>query len=150
MTSARREPGSRRRRRTGLAAALVAVVAAVLVAGVAAAHPLGNFTINHYAGLRLETDRIVLDVVIDEAEIPAFQRRQALDTDLDGSVSDEEAAAGMATLCPELGSALELTLDGTALPISVTAAGLTFPLGASGLSTLRLVCTFESALPAPL
>ena len=37
------------------------------------AHPLGNFTINHYAGIRVEPDRILLDVVIDEAEIPAFQ-----------------------------------------------------------------------------
>ena len=41
------------------------------------AHPLGNFTINHYAGLRIEPDRVTLDVVIDQAEIPAFQARQA-------------------------------------------------------------------------
>ena len=44
--------------------------------GMVAAHPLGNFTINHYAGLRVDARRILLDVVIDEAEIPAFQERQ--------------------------------------------------------------------------
>ena len=57
--------------RRGLAAAM-AVVALVLLPTLAAAHPLGNFTINHYAGLRVEADRVVIDVVIDEAEDPGL------------------------------------------------------------------------------
>jgi len=40
---------------------------------VAFAHPLGNFTINHYAGLQIKPDSIAVDLVIDMAEIPAFQ-----------------------------------------------------------------------------
>ena len=79
-----------------LRAALAAAVAAVLVPAVALAHPLGNFTINHYAGVRVEPDRILLDVVIDQAEIPTFQARLDLDTDGDGQVSDEEIEAGRA------------------------------------------------------
>ena len=73
--------------RTVLRAALAASVAAVLVPAIALAHPLGNFTINHYAGVRVEPDRILLDVVIDQAEIPTFQARRDLDTDGDGQVS---------------------------------------------------------------
>ena len=66
----------------------------LLVPALAAAHPLGNFTINHYAGIRVEPDRILLDVVIDQAEIPTFQARLDFDTDGDGEVSDEETDAG--------------------------------------------------------
>ena len=70
------------------------MLAVLLVPALAAAHPLGNFTINHYAGIRVEPDRILLDVVIDQAEIPTFQARLDFDTDGDGEVSDDETDAG--------------------------------------------------------
>ena len=54
------------------------------------AHPLGNFTINHFAAIRVAPDRISLDVVIDRAEIPAFQEQQRLDLDGDGMLSPAE------------------------------------------------------------
>src|SRR6185312_4452701 len=72
--------------RTLVRAALAAAVAAALAPAVAFAHPLGNFTINHYAGVRVEPDRILLDVVVDQAEIPTFQARLDLDTDGDGEM----------------------------------------------------------------
>ena len=62
--------------------------------GTISAHPLGNFTINHYAGLFVEPERVLLDVVIDQAEIPAFSARQAIDADGDGEVSAAETEAG--------------------------------------------------------
>src|SRR5881394_2881239 len=46
-------------------AAVAALVALFLLPAIALAHPLGNFTINHYAGIRVAVDRIDLDVVID-------------------------------------------------------------------------------------
>ena len=128
-------------------------VAAVLVGPVATAmaHPLGNFTINHYAGVRIELDRVLLDVVIDEAEIPAFQSRQAIDLDDDDEISDLELRTGAETRCGELAPGLALTADGGApLSLSLQEAGLAFPLGASGLATLRLVCVFQAVLPAAL
>ena len=66
---------------------VAAAAAALLLPAIVAAHPLGNFTINHYAGLRIAADRIALDVVIDQAEIPTFQERSRIDTDGDGTVS---------------------------------------------------------------
>jgi hypothetical protein len=77
-----------RSRRRGLAA-LFGILGVLLLPALAAAHPLGNFTINHYTGIRVEPDRISLDVVIDQAEIPTFQARLDFDTDGDGEVSDE-------------------------------------------------------------
>ena len=41
-------------------------------------------------GLLDEPDRILLDVVIDQAEIPTFQATMDLDQDGDGEFSDEE------------------------------------------------------------
>ncbi|MEO6208037.1 MAG: hypothetical protein ABIP77_08800 [Candidatus Limnocylindrales bacterium] len=132
---------------------VVLAVAAALVGPVTAAmaHPLGNFTINHYAGIRIQPDRVLLDVVIDEAEIPAFQSRQSIDLDDDDEITDQELRAGAETRCAELAPGLALTVgSGGPLPLSLQEAGLAFPLGASGLATLRLVCVFQAVLPATL
>ena len=111
-----------------------------------AAHPLGNFTINHYAGVRVEPDRILLDVVIDQAEIPTFQARLDFDTDGDGELSDAETDAGRLAACTELAGSLELTVARSPSALSLVAAGLRFPPGAGGLSTMRTVCVYESRL----
>jgi ABC-type nickel/cobalt efflux system permease component RcnA len=115
-------------------------------AALALAHPLGNFTINHYAGIRVEADRIRLDVVIDEAEIPAFQAIQALDTNGDGVMSPSEIEAASVPMCATVGSALTLTVDGKAAPLRLVAAGLSFPTGSGGLSTMRVVCELDAPL----
>jgi nickel/cobalt transporter (NicO) family protein len=137
-------------RRRLLAGLTFAWIAAVALPGIASAHPLGNFTINHHAGIRVEPDRVLLDVVIDQAEIPAFQARLQYDTDGDGELSDDEIAAGRLAGCGSLQPALALEVAGTRAALTLTSAGLSFPPGAGGLSTLRLVCEFEAPLAAPI
>ena len=108
-----RVPRAARRRFVG--ASVLALLAVLCVPAVALAHPLGNFTINHYAGLRVvQHGPITLDVVIDEAELPTFTERQRLDTDGDGSVSDEEIEAERLVACQRLAGSLHLTVDGAA------------------------------------
>ena len=136
--------------RTVIRAALAASVVAALVPAIALAHPLGNFTINHYAGVRIEPDRILLDVVIDQAEIPTFQARLDLDTDGDGRVSDEEIDAGGTVRCDDLRASLDLRVGQAAETLTLTEAGLAFPPGAGGLSTMRQVCGFRVDLATPL
>ena len=126
-------------RRLALAAALAAGLL-LLAAGPAAAHPLGNFTVNQYNGLRLEPNRILVDYVVDMAEIPAFQTRQEIDADGDGAVAPAEAAAWREATCPRLAAALGLRLDGRPLVLETLASRLSFPPGAGGLVTLRLEC----------
>jgi nickel/cobalt transporter (NicO) family protein len=156
-----REPRARtldvmgRRRGSGIplrrrVAALAAVIAVFLAPGIVLGHPLGNFTINHYAGIRVDADRVLLDVVIDQAEIPAFQARLGFDTDGDGQVSDAEVDAGRVTACTTLQGSLSLTVGGSAQTLALAEAGLSFPPGAGGLSTMRMVCGFVAALGSPI
>lgn len=140
--------GSGRVRRT--AAILLGLTAALALPALVAAHPLGNFTINHYAGIRIEPGRILLDVVIDQAEIPAFQARLAFDTDGDGELSDAETDAGRLAACRDLMPSLDLRVDGAAQALTLTEAGLSFPPGAGGLSTMRSVCGLEATLSTPI
>ena len=141
---------ARHRRRGRFAAVGAGLALALVVPAIALAHPLGNFTINHYAGIRVEPTRVILDVVIDQAEIPTFQERIRIDTDLDGSVSDEEAEAERLAACPVLARSLVLSAGGTVLPLVPVEAGLAFPAGAAGLETMRLACTYAASLPHPL
>jgi len=138
--------------RAGLRGAGVAAVVLVvlLLPAVAAAHPLGNFTINHFAGLHIAPDRVLVDLVIDRAEIPAFQERRRIDLDANGTIDAGEADAARWAGCAALVADLRLAVDGTPVPLAVVAAGISFPEGAGGLPTMRLVCELEGALSGPL
>ncbi len=125
-------------------------MAVLLLPAIAAAHPLGNFTINHYAGVRIETNRILLDVVIDQAEIPAFQARLGFDTDGDGELSAAEIDAGRVAACRSLAPSLDLQVGGARQGLELTEAGLAFPPGVGGLSTMREVCGFAASLAGPI
>ncbi len=66
---------------TALCAMLLVVHGAYLVAPpTSLAHPLGNFSISRYAGLRIAQNGIELRYLLDMAEIPTFleSRRAAL------------------------------------------------------------------------
>jgi ABC-type nickel/cobalt efflux system permease component RcnA len=123
------------------------VVALVLLPATAAqAHPLGNFTVNTYSGLRVAQDAVGLDLVVDMAEIPAYQERQSgVDSDHDGQVSAGEASAYRGVACGRLASQATLTVGGASVPLAVTSARLAFPPGQAGLSTLRLTCALRGA-----
>ncbi len=123
-----------------LAAVVVAGIAVVAPAGAAGAHPLGNFTVNTYAGLSVETGRVAVDMVVDMAEIPAYQARRGLDADGNGQVSDAEGSAWAAKTCGDVVGHSQLSVDGKPARLSVGAAAVVFPPGSAGLDTLRLTC----------
>jgi len=43
---------------------------------VATAHPMGNFSVNHYSKISVQGDRIIVGYFIDLAEIPTYQELQ--------------------------------------------------------------------------
>jgi nickel/cobalt transporter (NicO) family protein len=133
--------------RRGAVLAVLATILLVAGAARAAAHPLGNFTVNTYSGLRVGPDRLVVDYVVDLAEIPAFQTRQEIDTDHDGRVGGTEADAWRHRECSRLAAGLRATLDGRTVLLSVAGSTLRFPEGVGGLATLRLECALAAPLP---
>jgi nickel/cobalt transporter (NicO) family protein len=131
------------RRRRLLAVALAAGALWVAVpGGVAQAHPLGNFTVNHYDHVRLFPDRVDVTSVVDRAEIPTAQILQTIAPD--GSPSPEQLAAAATTECPDVAEAVTLTVDGRAVTWQVTDGTLEAVPGAAGLTTLRLSCQFSA------
>ena len=66
-----------------LATLLAVVGAMMLVPATASAHPLGNFTVNRYAGIVLAPGEVRIDYVVDMAEIPTVQVRPQVDADGD-------------------------------------------------------------------
>src|SRR5690349_11120161 len=132
-------------RRLIVALGFAALVLPVATASVAA-HPLGNFTINHYTGIRVSPDALLVDRVIDRAEIPTFQARAAMDIDGDGTISDAEATDWREAACASDSEQLQVTAEGP-LVLRVDASALGFPMGQGALTT-RLVCRYSAVLPA--
>jgi ABC-type nickel/cobalt efflux system permease component RcnA len=119
--------------------ASLAVVAALLLPGVASAHPLGNFTVNHYARIEPRLDGLRILYVLDEAEIPAFQDRPQIAADPD-AFADQRAAA--------IESNLHVLVDGQPVVLHLDSRLLTLPEGAGGLPTLRLEATYSATYAA--
>ncbi|MEI1372904.1 sulfite exporter TauE/SafE family protein [Nostoc sp. UHCC 0926] len=107
------------------------------------AHPLGNFTINHYAGVQVAQDGVGIDYVLDMAEIPAFQEINQLDTNHNRKAEPVETVQYPDQKCHEVNSHLELLINKQPLALSLIKSTVEFPLGVGGLSTLRLSCNFH-------
>ena len=118
---------------------LVAVMAglSLLTAPAASAHPLGNFTVNYYTGIRAEPSAVVLDLVVDRAEIPTLQAFP------DARIGQQPAGAEdwKARECAALAAQAVLTVGGRPQTLSVTFTRLEVLPGAAGLATSRLECT---------
>jgi ABC-type nickel/cobalt efflux system permease component RcnA len=135
----------------GLCVAVIAALAGLLaVPAIVFAHPLGNFTINHYAGIRVSREGVTIDFVIDRAEIPTVSEYARLDGDGDGELTDSEIETARLTVCGDLIGGLSLLVDGRPPSITVSAAGLSFPPGVGGLATMRTVCQFEARFGDPV
>ena len=119
---------------------LALVVLGVLLGGArpAEAHPLGNFTTNRYARVEVSAGVLRVYYVLDEAELRAFETRDAVANDRDRFVADQVAG---------IGNGLRLTVDGAALDLSPLPARLDLLPGQGGLDTQRLAVVFSAALP---
>jgi ABC-type nickel/cobalt efflux system permease component RcnA len=123
-----------RRVRRLLLAAVVAV-AALALPGMARAHPLGNFTINHHSRVQPSGDRIYVLYVLDMAEIPTFRERQTMTTPQAYATATARSVAGE----------LELEVGGRRLDLTPIRHAIAFPHGVGGLDTLRLEVVFRTA-----
>jgi ABC-type nickel/cobalt efflux system permease component RcnA len=106
---------------------------------------MGNFSISHYAAIRIEPDAVRLRYLVDLAEIPTFQALQ--ESPLPLEPQHPAARAYLARTVETLGDALTLELDGRRLALRVESSDLIFPPGAGGLPTLKIGAVYRASLP---
>jgi ABC-type nickel/cobalt efflux system permease component RcnA len=98
----------------------------------AAAHPLGNFTVNLYSRLDVGAEQIDVTYVVDMAEIPTYQEFGGT------AISGQAQAAYLERILPMLRDGLRLTVDGATPELRTVAQQIEFPLGQGGLKTTRM------------
>ncbi len=119
---------------------------AVAAAPPAAAHPLGNFTVNRYSGIDLAPGSVRVTYVVDMAEIPTYQETPNIDTNGDGTITDAERQSWADRTAPTLMAHVHLLVDGSAIPLQVVGATMTFRPGQAGLPILRLVVELRGSI----
>jgi ABC-type nickel/cobalt efflux system permease component RcnA len=130
-----------------LLSCLAFAVFASLIPREAQAHPLGNFTINHYSSLEFTEDTARVTYVLDFAEIPTLQQKARLDADGDGKLSEEEASAYLEAEVPSLVEGLRLRAGDEILPLEVRDSSAEYRPGQGGLPTLRVEAHLLAELP---
>ena len=110
----------------------------------ASAHPLGNLSVNQYAGFTLRPDRVDAAVVVDTAEIPTLQDRSTVDTDRDGTFSEAERAAYAQRACAQVAAGYEVRVGTNRLVWTVGTPGYADGPGSGGLPTSRLSCPLHA------
>jgi nickel/cobalt transporter (NicO) family protein len=109
---------------------LATTLAALVLPVAAAAHPLGNFTVNRFSRIEVAGPRIYVHYVVDLAEIPTFQA---------GRIDAPRFARRLAR-------GAQLTVNGRRVRLVPVERSLAHPRGAGGLRTTR----FEVILRGPV
>jgi ABC-type nickel/cobalt efflux system permease component RcnA len=110
------------------------------------AHPMGNFSISHYAGVRIERGAVEVRYVIDMAEIPTFQEMQQ--SGLTARQDDPGVEAYLTAKADRFAKGLLVTINGRPLRLQTVSQDAIFPPGAGNLSTMKLGFVYRATLPA--
>src|SRR6202044_875281 len=117
----------------------------LLLAGSLAAHPMGNFSVNHYSRLDLQKNGIQLTYVLDLAEIPTLEILQQWNLESPDAASVQRKAASQAATWL---SNLRLAVNGRQISTELMSVKATLLDGAGGMSVLRTVMNVK-VLAAP-
>ncbi|MER8237476.1 nickel transporter [Streptomyces sp. NPDC094049] len=128
-----------------LAATLLTPLALLASTVPAAAHPLGNFTVNHATTLTLRPGAVEAEIVVDRAEIATAQERLFIDRDHNGNTTADEQDVYADRACGTLSGQVAVDVDGVRLQWNRGADRLTFHPGEAGLRTSRLTCRLTAA-----
>ncbi|MDP9245632.1 MAG: hypothetical protein M3O64_03165, partial [Chloroflexota bacterium] len=107
----------------------LAILLVPLFATPAAAHPLGNFTVNHFSRVTVGADAIRVRYVLDLAEIPTLQELQA------GRVD---------AIVPAIIEGLTLSVGGVPVHLALRSSTTEQLMGQAGLATLRVTLDLDA------
>ncbi len=113
-------------------------------ASIGEAHPMGNFSINHYSRIKVGQRTVEILYLVDRAEIPTYQEiRQSGLVAQDG---DSSIAPYLRSQAASLKAGLAVECDGRPVTLQVIAQKAEFSAGAGGLPTLKLTILFRGNL----
>jgi hypothetical protein len=118
------------------------VLAITLAATRAGAHVAPSVDDNNrYLKVTPAADRVRVAYTVFFGEVPGAQTRPSIDANRDGTISDDEAQAFGTKLAGEVGSSLELTLDGVTQPVvwTTVAVGMGSPEVAAGSFSVDMI-----------
>jgi nickel/cobalt transporter (NicO) family protein len=126
---------------------LVSILGLIAIfAARSAAHPMGNFSVNHYAGLSFEGGEIRITYRIDYAEIPSVHEIELLDANQDQIISDAERDAYLAKKAAEFRAGVKVRIDNQPVELTDSGRDLQQRPGAADLPTLLVTLRYRVAL----
>lgn len=108
------------------------------------AHPMGNFSINHYSKIKISQESVEILYLVDMAEIPTYQEIRQFN--FSPKPDDHGVSRYLDRQEPILRAGLSLESDGQPVELQATSRRLTFADGAGGLPTMKIGFVFQGKL----
>jgi high-affinity nickel-transport protein len=128
-------------RRTGIVLFLFVLI---LGSATSFAHPMGNFSVNHYSKIKIGQQSIEIRYLIDMAEIPTFQEIRQFD--ITPTADDPSTSRYLDRQEQLLKEGLLLESDGQAIRLDTISRQVAFADGAGGLPTMKIGFVFRGKL----
>lgn len=122
--------------------ASIATLGSALFPAQCSAHPMGNFSISHYAGITIEGHFVEVQYFIDMAEIPTFQEIQQ-NRIVDHS-DDPRVQSYLSKQAETFRRGLLLTLNGQPLSLETMSQDILFSPGAGNLPTMKFGLVYRA------
>lgn len=120
-----------------LCARMVLFSAALLISSpLSFAHPMGNFSISHYSGIKIDVTTIEVLYLVDMAEIPTFQEMQQWD--FIAKSDDPRTIAYLERKAPTLRRGIAAEVNDSSLALEVVSRQVVFAAGAGNLPTMKI------------
>jgi ABC-type nickel/cobalt efflux system permease component RcnA len=103
---------------------------------------MGNFSISHYAGIRVEQGFVELRYLVDMAEIPTFQEIQK--NTIVAQADDARVLGYLSKQAEVFKEGLLITLNGQPLRLRIASQDIVFSPGAGNLLTMKLGLVFRA------
>ncbi len=111
---------------------------------VVGAHPMGNFAICHYAGIRAGRDRVAVHYVLDLAEIPTYDELRGRES----FATEDQCRQYLRERTPALTAGVHLDVNGAPVRLRLNSARLSFLPGAGGLRTMKIALDLDAPVEA--
>jgi len=124
----------------------LAVVGGLLaLAAPAAAHPMGNFSISHYARIRVQRDGVLFRYRLDYAEIPSVEEMKQLNGGVGTAFTADQRQAYLVRKTAELTGQLHLAINGHAVVLEPVKSEVEIRPGAGNLPNVLLNLDYRAA-----